>query len=43
MAKLPEKEYEENEFSYREIYFMNDFDEYLDEDNIDTMVEKAVE
>ena len=33
-AKLPEKEYEENEFSYREIYFMNDLDEYLDEDNI---------
>ena len=24
MAKLPEKEYGENEFSYREIYFMND-------------------
>ena len=22
---------------------MNDFDEYLDEDNIDTMLEKAVE
>ena len=42
-AKLPEKEYEENEFSYREIYFMNDLDEYLDEDNIDTMLEKAVE
>ena len=42
-AKLPEKEYEENEFSYRDIYFMNDFDEYLDEDNMDTMLEKAVE
>ena len=42
-AKLPEKEYEENEFSCREIYFMNDFDEYLDEDNIKTMLEKAVE
>ena len=42
-AQLPDKEYEENEFSYREIYFMNDFDEYLDEDNIDTMLEKAVE
>ena len=42
-AKLPEKEYEENEFSCREIYFMNDFDEYLDEDNIETMLEKAVE
>ena len=27
MAKLPEKDYGENEFSYREIYFMNDFDE----------------
>ena len=42
-AKLPEKEYEENEFSCREIYFMNDFDENLDEDNIETMLEKAVE
>ena len=27
VAKLPEKEYGENEFSYREIYFMNGFDE----------------
>ena len=29
VAKLPEKEYGENEFSYREIYFMNGFDEYV--------------
>ena len=43
VAKLPEKEYGENEFSYREIYFMNDFDEYVDEDNIDEILEKAVE
>ena len=43
MAKLPEKEYGENEFSYREIYFMNDFDEYVDEDNIDEILEKTVE
>ena len=43
VAKLPEKEYGENEFSYREIYFMNDFDEYVDEDNIDEIFEKAVE
>ena len=43
VAKLPEKEYEENEFSYREIYFMNDFDEYVDEDNVDEILEKAVE
>ena len=35
VAKLPEKEYGENEFSYREIYFMHDFDEYVDEDNVD--------
>ena len=42
-AQLPDKEYEENESSYREICFMNDFDEYLDEDTIDTMLEKAVE
>ena len=43
VAKLPEKEYGENEFSYTEIYFMNDFDEYLDEDSIDTILEKPVE
>ena len=43
VAKLPEKEYAENEFSYREIYFMNDFDEYVDEDNVDEILEKAVE
>ena len=43
VAKLPEKEYGENEFSYREIYFMNDFDEYVDEDNVDQILEKAVE
>ena len=30
VAKLPEKEYGENEFSYREIYFMYGFDEYVD-------------
>ena len=35
VPKLPEKEYGENEFSYREIYFMNDLDEYVDEDNVD--------
>ena len=43
VAKLPEKEYEENEFSYREIYFMNDFDEYVDEDYVDEILGKAVE
>ena len=43
VAKLPEKEYGENEFSYRDIYFMNDFDEYVDEDNVDEILEKAVE
>ena len=43
MAKLPEKEYGENEFSYREIYFMHDFDEYVDKDNVDEILEKAVE
>ena len=32
VAKLPEK-----------IYFMNDFDEYVDEDNIDYVLDKAVE
>ena len=43
MPKLREKEYEENEFSYREIYFMNDLDEYVDEDHIDYVLDKAVE
>ena len=43
VAKLPEKEYGENEFSYREIYFMNGFDEYVDKDNIDYVLDKAVE
>ena len=43
VAKLPEKEYGENEFSYREIYFMNDFEEYVDEDNIEEVLNKAVE
>ena len=43
MAKLPEKEYGENEFSCREIYSMNDFDEYVDENNVDEILEKAAE
>ena len=48
VAKLPEKEYRENEFSYREIYLMSDFDKYVDEDNVDENnvdepLEKAVE
>ena len=43
VAKLPEKEYEENDLSYREIYFMNDFDEYVDEDNINDVLNKAAE
>ena len=41
MAKLPEKEYSENEFSFREIYFMNDF-EFVDEDKIDEILDKVV-
>ena len=43
VAKLPEKEYEENEFSYREIYFMNDFDEYVGAKTVDEILEKAIE
>ena len=43
VAKLPDREYGENEFSFREIYFMNDFDEYVDEKNIDEILDKAVE
>ena len=29
--------------NFVEIYFMNDFDEYVDEDNVDKLLEKAVE
>ena len=43
VAKLPDKEYGDNEFSSREIYFMNDFDEYVDEDNTDDVLNKADE
>ena len=43
VAKLPDKEYGDNEFSYREIYFMHDFDEYVDEDNIEDVLNKADE
>ena len=35
VAQLPDKEYGQNEFSFREMYLMNGFDEYVDEDNID--------
>ena len=43
LAKLPDKDYGDNELSFREIYFMNDFDEYVDEDNIDDVLNKADE
>ena len=42
VAQLPDKEYGEHEFSFRDNYFMNDFDEYVDEDNIDEVLNKAV-
>ena len=41
-GKTAEREYGEHEFSYRETYFMNDFDEYVDEENVDEILEKAV-
>ena len=43
VAKLPEKDYGENGFSYREICFMNGFDEYVDKDNMGDLLDKAVE
>ena len=45
VANLPEKEYGENEFSIIQLQreFMNDFDEYVDENNVDEPLEKAVE
>ena len=42
-AKLPDKKYGDNESSYREAYFMNDSDEYVDEDYIDDVLNKADE
>ena len=43
VAKLPDKEYGENGFSYREIYFMNGFDEYVDKDSMGDLLDTAVE
>ena len=43
VAILPDKEYGENGFSYREIYFMNGFDEYVDTDNMGDLLDTAVE
>ena len=43
LAKLPDKEYRDNESSCREVCFMNDFDEYVDEDHIDDVLNKADE
>ena len=43
VAKLPDREYGENEYSFREIYFMNDIGEYIDEHNIDEILDKAVD
>ena len=43
VAKLREKEYGENQFIYREIDFMNDFDEYVDEDDIDDVLNEDEE
>ena len=42
VAQLPDKEYGENEFSFRNL-LMNGFDEYVDEDSIDEVLNKAVE
>ena len=43
VAKLSDREYDENEFSFRDIYFLNAFDEYINEDNMDEVLCKAVE
>ena len=43
VANLSDKEYGDNEFSYREVYFMNDFDEYVAEDHIDDVLNTAGE
>ena len=43
VAELREKEYGENQFIYREIDFMNDFDEYVDEDDIDDVLNEDEE
>ena len=41
VAKFPDKEYGDNEFNYREIWFMHDFNEYVNEDNIENVLNKA--
>ena len=43
VATFPDKEYGNNEFSYRRKYFMYNFDKYVDEDNIDDILNKADE
>ena len=43
VAKLPDREYGENEFSYREIYYINDFDEYVNEYNLSHILNQAVD
>ena len=44
VAKLPDREYGENEFSYREIYFIDDFDDdYVNQYNLSQTLNQAVD
>ena len=43
VAKLPYREYEENKFSFRDIDFNNDFDEYVNDYKLYHVLNQTVE
>ena len=43
VARFPDKEYEENVFSYRDVDFNCEFDEYVNEYNLSTVLQQAGE
>ena len=43
VARLPNKEYEENAFSYRNVDFVYEFDEDVNEYNLSTVLQQAIE
>ena len=43
VARLPDKEYEENVFSYRNVEFVYEFDEYVNEYNLSKVLQQAIE
>ena len=43
VARLPDKEYEENIFDFRDVHWWQEFDEDVNEYNLDTMLQQAGE